>query len=247
MHDSIVKVSTDSQSHVDSPRYVLIVEDDETVSRLLASLVSSMGFRAVQVSSAREAGEFLKKLTPDLILLDLRLPGQSGDDWLIAFRRRVVSTPVIVISGVEDINRRVAVLPSGANDFVAKPFQLVELQAHITALLRRPTNLASRRICGGAVLLDPVRPELRLGDVSQSLTTREFGIMWFLVAHEEIWVEPSQLSKSVLGGATKADVECLRVHLCNLRDKLAPFEDHFKLETKRDFGYRIVHCDTNDA
>jgi DNA-binding response OmpR family regulator len=224
----------------DSRRAALVVEDESHVSLLLAQILDGLGFDPTRVPSAEHADQHLTSNEVDLVLLDLRLPGRSGDSWLVSFRGRDRVTPVIAISGVNDPERKAAVLRAGADDFVGKPFQVIELEARIDSLMRRRQSQTRQTLCNGLVCLDPARCELRVGDLRQSLTMREFGILWCLASSWGRWVNVATLSEAVLGEASEAAIETVRVHLFNLRHKLEHFAPLLLVAAARNRGYRIL-------
>jgi DNA-binding response OmpR family regulator len=219
-----------------------VIEDERHVSALLAQLLRSLGFAPFEAATTAAAETYLLTATPALVLLDLRLPGRSGDDWLQWFRRHDSVTPVMAISGVTDPLRRAAVLRCGADAFISKPFDVVELEAHIAALLRRPRSESGMSICDGLVWLNPARSELRVGAVAQHLTQREFQILWSLALNEGNWVTGRSLATAILDDGSHAGIESTRVHLFNLRQKLRYLCDYFYVEKARNLGYRIVRC-----
>ncbi len=221
-------------------KVALVIEDERHVARLLVQMLSNLGFAASDVATADAADAFLQTHPADLILLDLRLQGRSGDDWLISFRKRNHETPVMAVSSVADPARRAAVLRDGADSLINKPFDVTELEAHVCALLRRPRIAGERTICDGLVSLNPARSELRVGDVHHVLTQREFQILWCLAIHEGSWVAAASLAASVLGDASESNIESIRVHVFNLRQKMTYLSDHFQIESARKMGYRIV-------
>ena len=236
----IQPATREAHRKVSAGNTALVIEDDTHVARVLLRLLSGLGFEAYEAGTAAAADAFLEEFEASLILLDLRLPQRSGDDWLISFRKRDTDTPVMVISGVNDPMRKAAVLRDGADVYVTKPFEIVELEAQIGALLRRPRCLAERAICDGLAYLNPTRCELRVGGVKRQLTQREFGILWFLSLHEGRWVAAATLSAAVLGDETHSNVESTRVHVFNMRQKLGHLADIFAIESRRQLGYRMI-------
>jgi DNA-binding response OmpR family regulator len=224
-----------------NPRVALVIEDDKVTSSLLVQMLDRLSFQVAQVRSAEAARDFLATSSVDLVLLELHLPGQSGDDWLQWFRHTDINTPVIAVCAVHDPLRKAMVLQLGADDFVSKPFDLVELEARVQAVMRRPGNSATRTICNGSVCLDPARAELRAGDTGQLLSTCEFGIVWHLGVHEGQWVDVRSLSTAILGTATPPNIETTRVHVSNVRRKLAHLSPYFVIESGRLRGYRLVN------
>jgi two-component system cell cycle response regulator CtrA len=223
-------------------RVALVIDDERAVSHVLSRLLRSLGFETVEAASAAEADEVLKRTRPDFIILDLGLPQVSGDEWLTSFRATNGETPVMIVTGIHDPDRKAAVLRGGADACISKPFDIVELEAQVCALLRRPRNISERALCGGLAHLNPSRSELRVGAVRHLLTQKEFGILWFLALHEENWVPASMLSDAVLGDSSYACVVSTRVHVFNLRQKLDYLSPILTIEAARNLGYRLARA-----
>ena len=117
---------------------IFVVEDEPDISGLLVKILEGANYRAVQAFSGTEAGLLLEKETPDLILLDLMLPGMSGEELLAEIReKRHSNVPVLIISAKDTLRDKVALLQSGADDYITKPFEPEEVLARIQAALRR--------------------------------------------------------------------------------------------------------------
>jgi DNA-binding response OmpR family regulator len=195
-----------------------------------------MGFEVRAASTAREADEAVAKGDIRLVLLDLGLPDRNGESWLAGFRAHDRETAVLVISGVIDPARKAALLWRGADDFVSKPFEVQELEARIAVAMRRPTL---GKLTVGKAVIDPIKHAVCVDDFCMSLTKREFQTLSYLASHREAPTSSAALANAVLGGIDAATVECARVHICNLREKLRPFADFFEIHTIEGEGYRV--------
>ncbi len=217
----------------------LIIANDVSVASLLRRSLQVLDIDATIQTTAEGAESFLIDQRARLVLLDLCLPGMTGGEWLCRFRRRNSYTPVMIVSATYDANLKAELIRVGADDFVSRPFHVVELEARVLSLLRRANGIP-RTIVRGAVALDLARMELAVSGVRCSLTQREFGILWFLLVHEGDWVETRLLADGVLGTANGSDLGCMRVHISHLRHKLATFSKAIVIGSSRHSGYRVT-------
>ena len=204
---------------------VLVVEDDREIAELVAAYLSRDGAAAVLASSAEEAEESCARREPDLVLLDLGLPGADGLEFLRSFRARSVA-PVIIVSARESDEDKVQGLGLGADDFVSKPFSPRVLAARARALLRRvaydaPGGSASgrgRRSFGPYVLDFDARLLERQGE-RVPLSRREYELLAFLVRQEGRTFSPAELYSEVWG-LEHGDLSTVAVHVQRVRRKI---------------------------
>ena len=181
---------------------ILIVEDDADINRLLERILVKAGYDTTAAFSGSEA-RLLKPQTFDLILLDLMLPGATGEE-LIAEIRQSSTVPIIVISakGQED---KLNALKSGADDFIAKPFDVEEVKVRVQSLLRRAREFSSPAASGsrlvlGKLTLDPESREAEVEGKPLILTAREFDILALLLRYPNKVFTRQNLFETVWGG-----------------------------------------------
>ena len=153
---------------------IMLVEDDEYIGNMLAEALDAQGYRTTRAYSGTEAVLLLERAKPDLILLDLMLPGLSGEEVLA----KTDGIPVIVVSAKTDVDNKVKLLLDGAADYMTKPFEIKELMARIKIQLRNENASGRHRVLSaGNLTLDMVSHEVRAEGVSVNLTKTEFAIL----------------------------------------------------------------------
>lgn len=202
---------------------VLVVEDDRNVADVVVRYLEREGFDAVRVGDGYEALTRAEAEPPDIVVLDLMLPGLDG---LEVCRRLRASTPVPVIMltarGEED--DRIAGFEVGADDYVSKPFSPRELTARVKAVLRRASSptiraVESGPIVAGDLVVDPAAHEARRGGELVALTAREFDLLCFLAQRPRRVFRREELLERVWG-YTYGDTSTVTVHIRRLREKL---------------------------
>lgn len=197
-------------------RTIAVIEDDAPIGDLLEEALRGEGYGVLRAYSGTEAQYLLAQHTPDLVLLDLMLPGQSGEKLLPLLR----GIPVIVVSAKADIDAKVDALLGGAADYVTKPFALKELLARVAVQLRGPVQGEKTCLTFQDLVLDPTAHAVTAGGQPVKLTKTEYAILHLLLAN------PRQvLAKSVIldriGQETPDGTErSLKQHMSNLRKKL---------------------------
>jgi DNA-binding response OmpR family regulator len=172
-------------------------------------------------------------------VLDWLLPGVPGIDVVRQLRRRGVPAPVLMISGKDNPEDRVAGLDAGADDFLVAPFDFAELRARLRALQRRPAHLLPPRLVVGDLECDPVCREVRYGDTSAALTTTELGILETLMRFSPAVADRRQIAQHVWDDEVDPlSSNTIDVHLARLRAKLSGSAT--RILTVRGIGYRII-------
>jgi DNA-binding response OmpR family regulator len=219
-----------------TPR-VLVVEDDESIARSLASVLAERGFDVTQCGLGREALYAVDTARPDLMLLDLGLPDVDGVEICRRVRRGSPSLPIVILSARDAEVDVVLGLSAGADDYVAKPFRLGELLARIAAQLRRAEmDAGGSRLAIGDLVVDTSARTARRGAVELDLRPREFDLLALLarnagraVSRDRILAE---LWRDHWGGASKT----LDMHISTLRRRLGEPDP---ITTLRGVGYRL--------
>ncbi len=221
---------------------VLVVEDDPSISQLVASYLEREGY-VVDVATDGETGvDLTRSWRPDVVVLDLMLPGMDGIEVCRQIRTFSDTYVVMLTARVEEIDRLIG-LSVGADDYIGKPFSPRELVARIRAMLRRPRAAdpgieSTRRF--GALQIDPAAREVLLDGEVVELTRTEFDLLEVLSAHPGRVVSRHLLLEDVWGGDGFSDDHVVEVHVANLRRKLGddPQSPRY-IRTIRGVGYRM--------
>ena len=230
-------------------RRILVVEDDPTLRQALAFNLNREGYEALTAPDGEMALEAVRNQRPDLLLLDVMLPGMSGIELLRAIRAERRRVPVIILSAKGDELDRVVGLQVGADDYVAKPFSRPELLARIEAVLRRSAASsielsdaegAEPPVESGALRIDVARREAHLDGEPLRLTTKEFDLLTLLARHPGRIFSRDQLLARVWGFDFSGDERTVDVHVSWLRRKLRERGDHDYFRTVRGVGYAFA-------
>lgn len=215
---------------------IAVIEDDTYIGGLLEETLTKEGYHILRAYSGTEALLLLEKRRPDLILLDLMLPGLSGEELLPYLK----DIPVIVLSAKAGIDDKVKLLTEGAVDYLTKPFDIRELLARIAVQLRKGQQMNTNFLTVGDLRLDTMTHLLEVSGQSLHLTRTEAAILKLLMQN------PSQaLSKSALLDRISLDVpDCtessLKVHVSNLRKKMKTVSDKEYIESVWGIGFRLL-------
>jgi DNA-binding response OmpR family regulator len=224
---------------------ILVVEDDRTVAEVVARYLERDGFEVETVEDGIAALEMVASSPPDLMILDLMLPGLDG---LEVFRRvrSFAPLPVIMLTARGDENDRVMGLELGADDYVGKPFSPRELTARVKSVLRRAEGGSSPSPGVGDVLaasdlvVDPSSRDVRVAGQPVSLTAREFELLAFLMRHPHKVFRREELLDHVWG-YTFGDTSTVTVHVRRLREKIeADPSAPSRIQTVWGVGYRFA-------
>lgn len=219
---------------------IAIVDDDCCIGNMLEEVLHRAGYAVLRAYSGTEALLLFEHSRPDLVLLDLMLPGQSGEDIL----EKICDIPVIVISAKIDIENKVNVLLNGAADYLTKPFDTAELLARITVQLRhRKISENSPVLAFDDILLDAKSHKVTIWTSEVRLTKTEFAILKLLMQN------PNQvITKSVMLDRISIDTpDCmessLKVHVSNLRKKLREINGKDYIEAVWGIGFKLREAD----
>lgn len=208
---------------------ILIVEDDNEINNLLKKILQCEVYEIYQAYSGTEANLCMKSITPNLILLDLMLPGISGEEFLEQLRREQQNTiPVLVLSAKNALKDKVSLLQLGADDYITKPFEPEEVIARVQAALRR-SNLNSANNVPNELTYKNIRlyPDLRKVTVLNrelSLTVREYEILYLLIKNPEKVYSRENLYELVWQDGYYGTDHTVNVHISNLRKKLKEYD-----------------------
>lgn len=225
------------------PANILVVEDDVDINRLLCKVLEGGGYCCRPAFSGSEALLWAEKYDYDLVLLDLMLPGMTGEAFLKEVRKRK-TMPILVLSAKVGVEDRVNVLKLGADDFIPKPFDNAEVLARVEAQLRRyksfstPQRTASILVCGD-LCLDRESITVTAAEQPVALTAREFHILELLMSNPRKVYTREELYETVWGGEFMGDDNTVNVHMSNLRAKLAKVSQREYIKTIRGIGFKL--------
>lgn len=220
---------------------ILVIDDDETVRDTIGVMLEQEGFRAHLAADGREGYEKSLTLKPDLILVDLRLPGMSGMEICRQVRAAKLSTPIIVLSAIGDEIDKVLLLEIGADDYMVKPFGSRELLARIRAVLRRVSGEAKKVARFSDVEIDfDRRVVLRRGEPVK-FTPSEYNLLVYFLQNPDRPLTRDMILNAVWGYDTFPNTRTVDIHVVKLRQKLEPDPNvpkHFT--TVHGVGYRFL-------
>jgi two-component system, OmpR family, response regulator RegX3 len=223
---------------------LLLVEDERAIAEGLAVTLEAEGFEVAWVKDGAEALPAFERIRPDLILLDLMLPGLSGTEVCRAIRSRS-DAPIIMLTARDAEVDRVVGLELGADDYVTKPFSTRELVARIRAVLRRAPLLDETTVDApteaAGVRVDRARHEVHVDGAALELPPKEFELLATLVEHAGRVLTRDQLIDLVWGSDYVGDTKTLDVHIRRLRSRIEVDPgDPARIRTVRGVGYRFV-------
>lgn len=218
---------------------ILVVDDEESILKIVDYALTEAGYE-VHVAHDGAGGEFmLREVQPDLVILDVMLPGKSGLD--IAKDVRVHSdVPIIMLSARGDEVDRILGLEFGADDYVTKPFSPRELVSRVKAILRRVEGSPAERIRIGELEIDTESRQVKMAGQPLHLTTSEYGILLHLASHPGKAFSRRAILSALWGQDPVGDERAVDVHIHNIREKIeADQDDPTYLLTVRGYGYRL--------
>ena len=221
---------------------ILIVEDDAALARVLADNLTFSGFEVDTVDDGAEVLRRMRTFAPDLVLLDVMLPGIDGFE-LCGLVRQGGRTPVIMLTARDQKRDKLRGLELGADDYVTKPFEMVELLARVEATLRRaPINVhPAEGYQFGDVRVDFQRAEVTKGGAPLELSAREFQLLKHFIEHRGSTLTREELLNDVWGYNAMPSTRTVDVHVAWLRQKVEPNPRHPQfILTVHGVGYRFA-------
>ncbi len=221
---------------------VLVVDDEPIVREVVVRYLAREGHTTLEAGDGNAARDAIESSDPDLVVLDVMLPGMDGLE-LCRWIRSSSELPVILLTARGEEADRIVGLELGADDYVTKPFSPRELAARVRSVLRRTTPVGSdaQRLVVGNVVLEHTTRDVRKAGVEVRLTAKEFDLLWFLASHARRVFSRDQLMASVWGYTAALDSGTVTVHVRRLREKIEDdpsSPEH--LQTVWGVGYRLV-------
>lgn len=222
---------------------ILIVEDDVNINNMIKEALTREGLNCVQAFSGSEGNMILKLQPFNLIILDLMIPGISGEELIHDFRREH-TTPIIVVSAKDGLDDKVSLLTSGADDYITKPFELAELTARVNIWLRRAGSVQESIYADGQILslgelrLNKSDYSVYLADNEISLTRQEFRILELLMTNKGKVFTKQEIYDYAWEEYYEGADKTINVHISNIRSKLKKYTEHEYIETVWGIGFK---------
>ena len=219
---------------------IYLVEDDDSIRELVLYTLHTTGFEAEGFRNAADFWQALEKELPQLVLLDIMLPDEDGLHILKRLRAgaETADLPVMMLTAKSSEYDRVVGLDSGADDFISKPFGMMELVARVRAVLRRTESREENNDYQiGALFVSPKRHVVKVDGEEVSLTNKEFELLCLLLEHQGMAMTRDAIMDGVWGQEFSRENRTLDVHVRTLRTKLGP-AGHY-IETVRGVGYKM--------
>lgn len=216
---------------------ILIVEDEIDLCDTIAEGLQIDGYAVDTCYDGEEAYELIATETYDLVVLDLNLPGMDGIDILTEIRKENKELKVLILSARASVSDKVLGLDTGANDYLAKPFDFEELEARIRSLLRRTFTQENTVLRWKTIALDTVRRMLTINGNALSLTKKELALIEYFLLHPSHVISQEELMEHVWNMEADSFSNAVRVHIASLRKKLKSALDYDPISTKIGEGY----------
>lgn len=222
---------------------ILLVEDEQKIADFICEGLRAKNFSVTHCADGNQGYEMASKHTFDVIILDIMLPGRDGLDILGSLRQTGIDTPIILLTARNELGDRVKGLEMGADDYLAKPFYVEELNARIQALLRRQGGTIQHVIEVGSLQLDCISRSITCHGQSVELTSREFSLLEHLMRSPNQVLTRGQLLEHVWGYDFDPCTNVVDVCIKRIRRKIASLESAGKMvgaiESVRGTGYRL--------
>lgn len=218
---------------------LLVVEDEKKLNEMVARSLRKAGYEVDCCYDGNSASEHISAEKCDLIVLDLNLPGTDGMELLRSLRSRDRNTKVLILSARSEVTDKVEGLDAGANDYLAKPFHLDELEARVRSLVRRNFTQEDVLLTCGALSFDMKSRETLADGQPVALTRKEAGILEYLLLHRGRPVSQEELIEHVWDGSVDSFSNSIRVHISSLRKKLRAGLGYDPVRNRIGEGYLI--------
>lgn len=216
-------------------KQILIIDDDVNIGNMLEEVLMKNGYKVARAYSGTEALLSLSTFKPDLVLLDLMLPGLSGEEVL----PKIQGIPVIIMSAKLDVDNKVNLLLGGAVDYVTKPFEVKELLARITVALRNVSTPKNTVLTFDDLRLDTMTHDVFAGDKEVKLTRTEYAILKLLMQNSNQVVTKSVLLDSISIDTPDCTESSLKIHIFNLRKKLSEISGKDYIDAVWGIGFKL--------
>jgi len=222
---------------------LLIIEDDKALALVMREGLEKRGF-TIDIANIGFSGEEKAMVNDyDVILLDLNLPDKDGIEVLTLLREENIRIPIIIITARDEIVERALGLNMGADDYVTKPFDFVELEARIHAVIRRSYGRTKSEIEIGSIKINPNIRKIYVCSLEVTLSAKEFDILFYIASRYPDIVSSEDIAEHVYDEFSDPFSSVLRVHIANLRKKLDAVNGKVALQTMKGKGYQLCEKD----
>jgi len=221
----------------DGTARILVVEDDATIARLVELELEHVGFTVMKVADGVAALAAAQEYAPDVIILDLMLPGMDGLEVTRALRNDGSSVPILMLTARSETQDVVTGFDAGADDYLRKPFEIPELLSRVGALLKRSEHeRPSSQYKVGNVEIDPASRSVTVAGEPVSFTAKEYDLLEFFLTNAGRVISRDEILEKVWGGQHTTDSNVIEVFVCHLRNKIGD-RDNQIIRTIRGVGY----------
>lgn len=220
--------------------FVYVVEDDENMSDLECYTLTNNGYEVKPLYTAKEFEQELKKRIPDMIILDIMLPDENGIRMLVKLRQAESTRdiPVMMVTARSSEVEKVKCLDAGADDYVTKPFGVLEFNSRVKALFRRSMkNSNFNLIQVGDIVLDDDRRIVTVGEEEKNVTFKEYELLKYLMINKGIVLSRDKIMEAVWGFDFQGESRTVDMHIKTLRQKIR--SERNRIKTVRNVGYKI--------
>lgn len=214
---------------------LLVVEDELALARQLGDALTEAGYAVDRASDGARADFLMQTEQYDAVVLDLGLPNVDGLTLLAGWRQAGLTAPVLILTARGSWHEKVKGIDSGADDYMAKPFQIEEVLARVRALIRRSGGVATREIRWGSIVLDPRNMRVTQDGAAVKLTSHEFKVLSYLMHQRDRVVSQTELTEHIYAQDFDRESNTVEVFIARLRRKLGASS----IETVRGLGYRM--------
>ncbi|GKU77374.1 response regulator transcription factor [Paenibacillus sp. L3-i20] len=218
---------------------ILIVDDDPDIVELIRFYLLRDGFKVVDASNGKEAIERMERSKFDLIVLDIMMPQMDGWDFCRYLKGDFLEMPVLMVTAKGETEHKLKGFNLGADDYLVKPFDPIELVARVKLLLKRYRIQTSMKVHVGNVMLDKNRYEAVVDNLQFSIPLREFDLLYKLASFPGQIFTRNDLIVQVWGADFEGDDRTVDVHIKRIRDRFTELDCAFTIETKRGLGYKL--------
>ncbi|AHB01189.1 MULTISPECIES: response regulator transcription factor [Brucella] len=222
---------------------IILIEDDPILGAAVRDHIAAEGHCVDWVSRLDTAHDYMESARYDLVLLDLMLPDGQGLSFLRDLRTKGCSTPVIILTALDQISDRIQGLNAGADDYLTKPFDLSELSARLNAVARRYSGNPNPLIEIGGLQIDLAAKSVMRDGRALCLTAREWALLEAFLQHPGQTLSKAQFEEHLYSFDTEVESNTMEVHVSRLRKKLG----HAIIETVRGIGYRLGNSKSKAA
>ncbi len=219
---------------------IYIVEDDPSIREIETIALKNSNYTVAAFDRASSFFQGMENILPDLVLLDIMLPDQNGYEIIRRLRKapNTAKIPVIMVTAKTTEMDLVKGLDSGADDYIKKPFSIMELLSRVRALLRRTAEGGPKLLTVGGIRMDLERHTVYAGDVPVELTYKEFELLRYLMTNSEVVLSREAIMQEVWGTEYEGETRTVDMHIKTLRQKLGSFGN--QIGTVRNVGYVIT-------